>query len=642
MDFIIPLKDYDLPCDKFISKELLKIFLKEKDFKKWMIKYDVELRKNARKYKSFYKRYLGNVSVKMLPMVVGIISYVFLKDKIGLIMKKYKKLVKLTDNKRIPSDLQKQGIMISVGSGLNTIEPLLINDEIAGYYKWMWDQGTDGILFEKNLLNQKLVSMREKEIENDKIEKKDAKIVNKMKKNAVKNKKIIIDMVSKLEDIKTSKEKNEITKKIEESKKQIIEYNMFSFKKNAGYNNKSYHRLLFKARRNNKYVYIKIALANPIVKNIKDMKTIMNQTGKFIDPEILGEYVCECFFYNTIRKYADKINMVKHIKSQFIEHNPSKKIKFVIEGVDITKYVLPELDKLQNGKFWNNPRVFTILVTESNPALVDLRSHITTINKNKKLTTNLQKLLIKNGLEFINKMKKWKIAHWDWHPGNIMIDENTHDFYLFDLDRSQLNSKDIKILPAYSVRYFLNQEDFYNENLFNKLFKIGVAHDVNRFLIENNRFLYSGLDNKMPIMKKMFGFDGKTFVYETVKYYENDIRNRMKKVPLKQIANSKWDALYHTSKDIILPIMEHNKYLLGGKKKKIKKKTGKLKKRKITKRGIKKNQTCKEFLSTKIGYNIKEKKLGKWKSNKQAVAVSYSQVMKEKPGCKRIFKRKKN
>ena len=579
MDFIIPLKDYDVPGDNFITKDLIKIFLKEKDFKKWMIKYDVELRKKARKYKKFYKRYLGDVSLKMLPVVVGIISYVFLKDKMGLIMKKYKKLVKLTDKKRIPSDLKKHRVMVSVGSGLNSHDKLLINDEVANYYKWIWEQGNGEILFEKNLLNHKLDVLREKEIDNDKQEKKDAKIVKKMRRNAIKDQKKVVELVSKLEKVKKVKEKKEIAKQIEESKKSIIDYNMFSFKKNAGYSNKSYHRLLFKARRNNKYVYIKIALANLVVKNRNDIQKIMKHTGKFVDPDILGEYVCECLFYNTISKYSNKINMVKHIRSRFIEHIPLQKTKIVIEGVDITKYVLPELDKLENGSFWSNSRVFTVLVTESNPALVDLRSHITSILKNGKMTINIQKLLIKNGLEFIDKMRKLKIAHWDWHPGNIMIDENTHEFYLFDLDRSQLNTADIKILPAYSVGYFVDQKDLYNEVIFNRLFKIGVAHDVNRFLIEHNRALYNGLDNKMAIMKKMFGLDGKTFVYETVKYYENDMRNRMKTVPLRKIGNAKWDALYHTSKDIILPIMEHNKYLLGGKKRKsVKKKVKKNKK----------------------------------------------------------------
>ena len=37
---------------------------------------------------------------------------------------------------------------------------------------------------------------------------------------------------------------------------------------------------------------------------------------------------------------------------------------------------------------------------------------------------------------------------------------------------------------------------------------------------------------------------------------------------------------------------------------------------------------------------MKEFKKGKWVSRAQAIAVSFSQVKKERPGCKKILKRK--
>lgn len=43
---------------------------------------------------------------------------------------------------------------------------------------------------------------------------------------------------------------------------------------------------------------------------------------------------------------------------------------------------------------------------------------------------------------------------------------------------------------------------------------------------------------------------------------------------------------------------------------------------------------CKKRLSEKIEKNIKE---GKYVSNKQAIAVAYSQVSKASPACKRYF-----
>ena len=53
--------------------------------------------------------------------------------------------------------------------------------------------------------------------------------------------------------------------------------------------------------------------------------------------------------------------------------------------------------------------------------------------------------------------------------------------------------------------------------------------------------------------------------------------------------------------------------------------------RKITK------QTCKNKLSDKIKVNMEEYKKGRWQSRKQAVAVSYNQVKKKNPGCKKYF-----
>lgn len=44
---------------------------------------------------------------------------------------------------------------------------------------------------------------------------------------------------------------------------------------------------------------------------------------------------------------------------------------------------------------------------------------------------------------------------------------------------------------------------------------------------------------------------------------------------------------------------------------------------------------CQTFLSAKIAHNIKKKK---W-PRKQAIAISYNQVKKWEPGCKRYFKK---
>ena len=47
---------------------------------------------------------------------------------------------------------------------------------------------------------------------------------------------------------------------------------------------------------------------------------------------------------------------------------------------------------------------------------------------------------------------------------------------------------------------------------------------------------------------------------------------------------------------------------------------------------------CREHVQGKIGYNMKEFKKGRWKSRAQAIAVSFSQVTRERPGCKKVLK----
>jgi hypothetical protein len=56
----------------------------------------------------------------------------------------------------------------------------------------------------------------------------------------------------------------------------------------------------------------------------------------------------------------------------------------------------------------------------------------------------------------------------------------------------------------------------------------------------------------------------------------------------------------------------------------------------------KEKKTCKEHLSKKIAINLKEYKQGRYKSPKQAIAVSYSQVKKYYPECEKILKMKKS
>lgn len=48
----------------------------------------------------------------------------------------------------------------------------------------------------------------------------------------------------------------------------------------------------------------------------------------------------------------------------------------------------------------------------------------------------------------------------------------------------------------------------------------------------------------------------------------------------------------------------------------------------------KEKKTCKNYLKKKINKNIKE-----YRNRKQSIAISYSQVKKEHPACKRVLRK---
>ncbi len=49
---------------------------------------------------------------------------------------------------------------------------------------------------------------------------------------------------------------------------------------------------------------------------------------------------------------------------------------------------------------------------------------------------------------------------------------------------------------------------------------------------------------------------------------------------------------------------------------------------------------CRKYLSEKIKINMNELKNGRFKNRKQAIAVSYSQVKKDHPACRRFLNKK--
>ena len=74
-------------------------------------------------------------------------------------------------------------------------------------------------------------------------------------------------------------------------------------------------------------------------------------------------------------------------------------------------------------------------------------------------------------------------------------------------------------------------------------------------------------------------------------------------------------------------------------RKKSYRKTSKRGSRKGAKRSSLTKRSCQTKLKNKIRINMAEYKKGRFSSRQQALAVSYAQVKKKSPGCKRYFKR---
>ena len=62
---------------------------------------------------------------------------------------------------------------------------------------------------------------------------------------------------------------------------------------------------------------------------------------------------------------------------------------------------------------------------------------------------------------------------------------------------------------------------------------------------------------------------------------------------------------------------------------------------KRTKRRSATKRSCQTKLKNKIRINMGEYKKGKFSSRQQALAVSYAQVKKKSPGCKRFFSKRR-
>jgi len=62
----------------------------------------------------------------------------------------------------------------------------------------------------------------------------------------------------------------------------------------------------------------------------------------------------------------------------------------------------------------------------------------------------------------------------------------------------------------------------------------------------------------------------------------------------------------------------------------------------VSRSPMRSTKRCKKYLSKKIAINMNEYKEGRFKSPQQAIAVSYSQVKKKYPSCKKSVRRSRS
>jgi cell division septum initiation protein DivIVA len=347
--------------------------------------------------------------------------------------------------------------------------------------------------------------------------------------------------------------------------------------------NRGGNRVLFKAKRNGKTVFLKISVANV---NMKYKLQIERATRNFtnLDSSKVGQYVTENILY---KYFSDKeINMVEYIGHNLLDYDRNDP-KIILPTTNINIADVRPYGDLDTINDWvkklmvlqtypgQNKFVLTVLVTGCDPDIVTLHEYLQFKKKfdastgHYNVPDHVKESSIMKGLTFIHKLyHTFHFAHWDWHYTNIRVNQNTGDFYLFDLDRSQLITRDLKILPYEQSFVHLPKNTTHD-----KLLAYGYAHDINRFLFELED-LHMGykrwISLKMQkLLKDIFG-GSKGFTSSTSFYTWIDmLYNRLEKAS----RATYWPILWSNTKTIYDKYVEP-KSIIGGKRGKRKIRTG--------------------------------------------------------------------
>lgn len=541
-DYIIPMKDEFTPEDNFISDKLLQKYadmntITNSDFNKWIDKYQHIIENESKQHNNFYKRYLkkkitkkqmgGIRDDKITFYIIAIISYIF-----------FEKQINSMDN----PNKKKKGGSTTISRASNDVSlrqfPKISKkfrdvpkNTFRNYQKHILQKRLNNLrhreeIYQKNLEQQRerkrlerIASKAEKkeyelrQIEQElqqELEEERRKEQKEMQKNQIgkgkhqkKEKRKIIWGKRKQAIRINQKRIEDAQKRIEDAQKQRIDanrvalaakYNMNIISNQPNLNagtTRGGNRVLFKAKRNGKEMFLKISVANVNMENITQIEAVTSNFTN-LDSGQVGNYVTENILYNHF-SYKQDINMVEYIGHNLTNYDRNDP-KIILPTTNINIANVQPYGKLDTINNWvqklsvlkNTPKqdkfVLTVLVTGNDPDIITLSEYL---KLKQPVHDDVKESFIIKGLTFINKLyNRYHFAHWDWHYTNIRVHQNTGDFYLFDLDRSQLDTPKLKIVP--DVPWFVEEKINLNNTTNKDLLAYGYAHDINRFLFEGD------------------------------------------------------------------------------------------------------------------------------------------------------------
>ncbi len=260
------------------------------------------------------------------------------------------------------------------------------------------------------------------------------------------------------------------------------------------------------------------------------LKTLLNKNIDISSIQVGEGYYEGLFydkFYNLTKNIPDKIKIVRPYKYGFINNNPEI-ITITKNGhkfeLDLKKFV-----PLLYNKNINTDDYFSFLITEFMPNVKTFNDYY---NKNNGLDSKMKELVKKTKSSLDYAYTHFGFIHCDLHWGNILVNVNTDDIYIFDFGLSEIGGiNNIPLLSSniqlyYNLDYYFNifyplkqwdtsKKSFNNTIKFKKniIYKeLFHAYDYFRLIIENYNY------NIFESQKYLFDLN-KYIIYDIIKLF---------------------------------------------------------------------------------------------------------------------------